>query len=960
MNFLEEIGADFGADQNAYTSFDETVYELFVPCNCDGPRGEDRPALDKALLVLSEFAFRIKATKEDLDLERGTVLEEWRQSRTSQSRVVEAHWKAIMKGSKYENRLPIGIEEVIKGASAATVQEFRDKWYTPDRMGVILVGDFSETMDEMEKKIFDTFGEGKPESASQRVPSFETRQHQRPQFLCQTDEEATQSSVHVSFIKPWKQLGTTWDLNEFREMVVGDMFETALNARLFRRSHSKESMQPFFTASYSNDRVCRNADCVTLTANCKLGGTLVAAESLLVELARIRAHGFTKQEVEAARKELLLDAETAYVERTKRKSDDLRDEYVGAFLMGEAVTDPITEARISQLLLGNITGDDLLAVANEYKKDKGMVIQTVEPPHAQSLKETDEIRSVVEKVVAMEAAGDIARHPDDEQRMSPEDLLKDADLDYDLEFKHDIRVYSELDAKDAILSNGMRVCWKRSRLRDDQVLIQAFAKGGLSQSIKGIEGEPSPTEMKRLRTAKVGALFASDIGAFGIKPPLLSEALAGLRCGVGSNVRSYSRQLEGEQSSGDFVTALKLIHLLFRTEVEAIDSELTTVKQMVREAIQHQLRDPMTRFARRVKFINYGKSFYFRPWTLEEFDQVDAKEATRFWNEQFVHPGQFTLVIVGDIDEIEGAKTDEGFLRLLEKYVGSIQVKDPEKNQPLDAYKDIIPIPFTQPTAIVEEVITSKMVDPISVTQVTFPLSIKTQPVECAQEELFWLHFACQLLEMKLMREMRFSRGEIYSVGVSPSFSVESSAAIPSGKARGDVAISFSCEPGCGARLTRLVLDVIKSLRTDPVSQQEIDSLLEMDKRAYELALDENTFWIDVIEMAYQSRKYRQTKSLDTAYLFRKNMKEDVVAKITPETMAKAFRDIFSAGEKQVYTAVTLEPERPSLISACLSSLYCSLPAKSPPTTQQLFLMGAFAAAAVGVSVAYLSLSRKS
>ena len=112
MNFLEEIGADFGADQNAYTSFDETVYELFVPCNCDGPSGEDRPALDKALLVLSEFAFRIKATKEDLDLERGTVLEEWRQSRTSQSRVVEAHWKAIMKGSKYENRLPIGIEEV--------------------------------------------------------------------------------------------------------------------------------------------------------------------------------------------------------------------------------------------------------------------------------------------------------------------------------------------------------------------------------------------------------------------------------------------------------------------------------------------------------------------------------------------------------------------------------------------------------------------------------------------------------------------------------------------------------------------------------------------------------------------------------------------------------------------------------------------------------------------------------
>ncbi|UPR04019.1 metallopeptidase [Chloropicon primus] len=973
VRFLESIGADFGADQNAYTSFDETVYELFVPCDKQsrerdrgggGEEGsmESLSTLDKGLLVLSEFAFGVTATKEELNVERGTVLDEWRQSRTSQSRVVQAHWKAIMKGSKYEDRLPIGIEKVIRECTAEEVRAFRDRWYAPERMAITVVGDFEESMDEMENKVatmFDQQGYGK-DSNPRDWPNYRTKVHEEPQYMCQTDEEATQSSVNVSFVKPCEMSGTTWTLKDYRDMIVGDMFVTAINSRLFRRSHSKETSQPFYTAAFSNDRICSNAQCATLTASCKLGGTLIALESLLVELARIRCHGFSIQEVEAARKELLLDAETAYTERSKRKSDDLRDEYVGSFLLGEAVTDPVTEARINRLLLSDITREELGAFANQYQRSNGMVIQTVEPPHSLSLGKEDheKLEAVVQKVIGMEK-GEIKPHKDDESRMSPDDILREGDIGHAKpSFEHEVRSYPKLNAKEVTLSNGMRLCWKRSSLREDQLLIHAFARGGLSQAIRGVTSDPSEEEVRRMRTANVSSLFASDIGAFGFRPPVLNEALAGLRCHVGTRVRPFARVFEGEQSSGDFEVTLKLIHRLFSTRVQAVDSELGNIKQMVREAIQNQIRDPMTKYSQRVKSVNYN-SFYFRPWTLPEFDAIDAKESCEFYSECFNHPGEFTLIVVGDIDEI--AETDEGFLQLMEKYVGSIEVKDPARNVPLDK-SEVVPIPFMQPKETVREIVREKLVDPMSITQVTFPLTITTMPVEVAQEELFWISFMCQLLEMQLMKEMRFQRGEVYSVSVGPSFAIESPSAIPSGKARGDVAINFSCEPGGVAeKLVNLAVDEVQRLRTHPVTKSDIDSLLEMEKRSYELAVEENNFWLEVIEMAYQSRKYKQTRSIDEAYMFRKKIREAVLADINPETMAVAFSKFFADTEKRVYTAITLEPQdsSPSMITRLLASISDCLSTKKVSTSTQQVVAGAVLAVGLGAAFAYLSSSRR-
>ncbi len=525
--------------------------------------------------------------------------------------------------------------------------------------------------------------------------------------------------------------------------------------------------------------------------------------------------------------------------------------------------------------------------------------------------------------------------------------------------------------------------------------------------IGGAETEVDPAgsqvQMRRLRTAKVGSLFASDIGMFGVKPPQLSDALAGLRCHVSTSVKNYMRSFGGEQSSSDFETSLRMVHQLFRTEVKAVDDELKTIKQIVREAIQNQIRDPVTKYVEKLKFVNYGKSFYFRPWTLAEFDAINAEESCEFFSECFQHPGEFTVIVLGDLDEIPGAANDEGFLRLMEKYLGSVVVPSGANggggdggeassaiangsgstggdglkvgtrlgacNTPMDVSK-IVPIPFNPPEDSLRETVRAQMVDPISMTQVTVPVGIQPHPLEHAMEESFWITFCCTLLENRLMREMRFSRGEIYSVSVSLSFAVESPS-FPTGRARGDMAISFSCEPGgdTADKLAKLAVDEVRSLRKSPVAQEEVDSMLETERRGYEVAQEENAFWQDCLITACQSRKYRETKDLDAAYVlttsschnlplsthslpythslslsthslslfawskiqrltigvagvdrcgvalcelnrytFKEETRKKVISSITPETMREAFTKFFK--EDFAYTAITLEPEQ--------------------------------------------------
>ena len=264
VTFLESIGAAFGPCQNAYTSADETVYELLVPI-------DKEDTLRRALSVLSEWACRTRCSPADLAKERGAVLEEWRQGRDARGRAFEAAWRTIYGGCRYADRLPIGTEAVIRGCSAESVRRFYTKWYRPQHMAVVAVGDFAAcggrpAVVAALREVFSAVAP--PADAPWPAPVPPTAQfvaHAQPRYLAYSERQLTDSTVAVSWTHPASPLACAAD---FARTLAEDLFCSCLNQRLFRIARRREP--PFYSASVSVDSPLR---AVTMRAPVSQGRT---------------------------------------------------------------------------------------------------------------------------------------------------------------------------------------------------------------------------------------------------------------------------------------------------------------------------------------------------------------------------------------------------------------------------------------------------------------------------------------------------------------------------------------------------------------------------------------------------------------------------------------------------------------------------------------------------------------
>uniref|UniRef100_A0A0D9YAI7 Peptidase M16 N-terminal domain-containing protein n=1 Tax=Oryza glumipatula TaxID=40148 RepID=A0A0D9YAI7_9ORYZ len=412
VKFLESIGAEFGACQNALTSSDETIYELLVPV--------DKPGLlSQAISVLAEFSSEVRVSAEDLEKERGAVLEEYRGGRNATGRMQDSHWALLFEGSKYAERLPIGTEKVIRTVPHETVRHFYHKWYHLSNMAVFAVGDFPDTQAVVEM-IKEHFGQKAPPSCPPPViPDFPVPSHVEPRFSCFVESEAAGSAVVVSCKMPADRIKTVKD---YRDSLAESMFHCALNQRLFKISRRNDP--PYFSCSSAADALVRPVKAYIMTSSCRERGTVEALESMLLEVARVRLHGFSEREISIARALMMSDIESAYLERDQMQSTTLRDEFLQHFLHEDPVVGIEYEAQLQKTLLPHNT----IPPWDEEQIPEEIVSQSPEPG------------SILDKV----------EHPG-------------------------------IGATEMILSNGMRICYKCTDFLDDQVVFTGFAYGGLSE-----------------------------------------------------------------------------------------------------------------------------------------------------------------------------------------------------------------------------------------------------------------------------------------------------------------------------------------------------------------------------------------------------------------------------------------------------------------------------------------------
>mmetsp|Transcript_12208 Transcript_12208/g.26250 ORF Transcript_12208/g.26250 Transcript_12208/m.26250 type:complete len:1102 (+) Transcript_12208:74-3379(+) len=877
VKFLESIGAEFGACQNAYTSADETVYQLVVP--------SDKPQLlSDTLAVLAEFAFKIRCAPGDISKERGAVLEEWRMSRDAAGRAQEAHWQLIMQGSRYADRLPIGKESVIRGVAPEVVRAFYERWYRPQHMAVVVVGDVADTADVVQL-IQQHLGTGRSRDTGPppAIPRFTLSQHEVPRCKVMVDKEAQDSTVFVSFKHPRSKTTTP---AEFLEHLLDLLFEVALAGRLFKLSRLVDP--PFVMASAAEEPLTSTIQSFVLTAVALEGCTLRALETLLTEVARVRLHGFTKREIERALREMRAEIENTFLERDQGYCWDIRDEYLRHFLNDEFVTGQEYEARLSKTLLSLITKEGVDARAAAYHPSCSCVVKVVE--HKRHCTD-EEVRAVVDKVVALEAQGGI---PPWEEGEVPDCLLPEARLPPPGAVVSE-RTYSVLGATELMLSNGMRVCFKPTTFMGDEVLTSGVAFGGLTEA---------PEDL--FFTVSMAGLIAGQLGLFGFKPSVLNDVLAGKRVELDIAEGAYTRILKGVQSPQDLEEALQLMHLLFTTNVEVDSKELEVVMAMVRQGIEAQLRNPLHHYHSRVREINYGGCYYFKTITLEALEKVDPHIACAHHNMNYRNPAEFTLVLTGNL-------TREELVPLLLKYLASIPpVGLPPPKKP----SQLVALPFTFPPEPVVVDVNVPMVSPITQAQITFPVTLRRA---VAREELVWLGLGCRLLETRLLQRLRFQYGEIYTVAVSPFFGCE--APSNTGDPRGDVSISFTCDPRNRTKLAEMALEEVQALQEVGPSQEEVDTVVNLERLQYENSQEENNYWHDLLVMGYQSKSFQQSGDLEQVYLKNQEARNKVLGEISPHTMRDSMQRLFPFPCRSRYTAIAMVPEPLPLLYRMVSAL---------------------------------------
>ncbi|PKI49083.1 zinc protease PQQL-like isoform X1 [Punica granatum] len=861
VKFLESVGAEFGACQNALTAADETIYELFVPV--------DKPELlSRAISILAEFSTEIRVSKEDLDKERGAVLEEYRGNRNATGRMQDAHWVLLMEGSKYAERLPIGTEKVIRTVSSETVKGFYQKWYSLHNMAVVAVGDFPDTKSVVEL-IQEHFGHKVDSFEHPPLPAFTVPSHEEPRFSYFVEREAAGSAVMISYKMPVDELKTVKD---YRDLLAESMFLQALNQRFFKLSRRKDP--PYFSCSAAADVLVRPLKAYVMTSSCKERGTVEALESMLMEVARVRLYGFTDREISVVRALLMSEIESAYLEREQTQSTSLRDELIQHFLRDEPVIGIEYEAQLHKTLLPYISAAEVAKFAEKLKISSSCVIKAIEP---RASAKVDDLKDVASKVNSLEDARSIT--PWAEEQIPEEIVSVMPDPGSIVQQVENTNV----GATELNLSNGMRVCYKCTDFLDDQVLFTGFSYGGLSEI---------PEE--DYYSCSMAATIAGEIGVYGYRPSVLMDMLAGKRAEVGTKIGAYMRTFAGDCSPTDLETALQLVYQLFTTNVAPGEEDVKIVMQMAEEAVRAQERDPYTAFANRVRELNYGNSYFFRPIKMTDLRRVDPLRACEYFNSCFKDPSTFTVVIVGSINPSIAVP-------LILQYLGGI----PKPSEPILRYNrdDLKGLPFTFPTRTTREVVHSPMVEEQCSVQICFPVELKNGNMV---EEIHYVGFLSKLLETKLLQTLRFKHGQIYSAGVSVFLGGNRPSR--TGDIRGDISVNFSCDPEISSKLVDVALDEIQRLQEEGPSDQDVSSILEIEQRAHENGSQENYFWQDRILRSYQSRVY--SGDLGSSFQYQDEGRTKVRESLTPSTGQAALQRILPFPCKKQYTVVVLLPQK--------------------------------------------------
>ena len=795
VDWLESVGVKFGQNLNAYTSIDETVYNISnVPIARESVQ-------DSCLLILHDWANDLLLEDAEIDKERGVIHQEWRRSMVGQMRILENLLPVMFTNSRYGVRLPIGTMDVVDNFPYQALRDYYEAWYRPDQQGVIVVGDID--VDRIEKKIIEMFSDIKmPENAPERV-YLPVENNEGTIYAIGSDKEQQYAIVSLMFKTeafPKEMKGNTMYL---MQNYLTRMITSMLNNRFQEMASNPDTKFAQASASYGDVMVAKTAEALDITGVAKDDNILPVIETVYRELLRAQRGGFTYGEYERARNEYISRLEKAYNNRNNVESGNYAQEYVRHFIDNEPIPTIEFEYQFMNSVAPNIPVDAINMILPQLITNDNRIVMALLPEKEGVANPTEaEIAEVIAKVDAEEIAPYV-----DEVKAEP--LIPQLPAAGKIVSE---KQNEQWGATEMVLSNGVKVIVKQTKFKEDEIRFNATAVGGTS-----ILGDENAIDLKAAQ------FFIGQAGLGDYTNSDLQKYLSGKQVGVSVSFDDYSRDVTGFSTPKDMPTLMELIYMYF-TNVNITEKEAQAVKSQVAGILKNQESNPQFIFQR-----DMMKALFASPKrqmiTADEVMQANAENCMNICKQMTANAADYQFVFVGNIDL-------DSFRPLVEQYIATLpadvsKIRNTAKIDKTLEIKDGSGIDAT----------TTKMETPQ--TYVFFALCSQ-MPYTAKNAAI--ASIAGQVLSNRLLKTVREEMGAVYSIGASAHLSrIEGKNA-----KNATIQSSFPMKPELKQDVLNFIDNELKALEKN-VTEEELAKYVEFMVKTANESLEKNDAWMNGI-----------------------------------------------------------------------------------------------------------------
>lgn len=810
IEYLESIGVKFGAQLNAYTSVEETVYNInSVPVGREA-------TVDSVLLILHDWSHDLLLTTEEIDKERPVIQEEWRMRSSGQMRILERQLPKLMSESRFGYRLPIGTMDVVLNFPPDTLRAYYHKWYHPDLQGIIVVGDID--VDKVEQKIKDLFG---PIQLPSPLPKREYYGvPDNDQAIVVSDKDVELTSQNISLM--WKHPATPDSLNNtmgvYIEKLVKNLALSMLNQRLGELALKPDC--PFQGAQVGDGAFLVSSkvtEAFSVDIAPKQGQATEAMKAALAEVYRADQYGFTKGEFDRAVLETVSNMEKMYNDRAKQKSNPYCREYVRAFLDNEAIPGIEVEYQLVKQLLPNLPVEAANQVFQQLvsRTDSNLVVLALTPDKEGFQMPTEE--QLLQTI-----------HEAQQQQLEAwVDNVKTGPLVENLPAAGYVKkeVAGPFGSKILTLNNGVRVIMKKTDFKDDEIRMNAWSEGGTARYGKA----------DRVNLAMLGDVIgASKLGGF--TRIELGKALAGKQASCGPSLSGRGEGLGGSSSVKDVQTLFELIYMHF-LPLQRDDEAVESIKSALRENLRNKDANPMSSLNDSIQMTLFDHNWQVWPMKESDVDAMDYDRILQIYADRFADASDFTFQFVGNIDEAQVRDLACKYLATLP----TVKRKDKAVDSGLRMHRGDLTNRYQK-----------KMENPM-----TYLICTWNGPAKMSVENDVHMDILGQCLSTVYLKKIREDLGAAYSTQASASLSRNAA-----DKPFYTIMAVMPLKPALTDTTALIVQQVMEEVAAKGFSTEDIQKAKEYMLKTYTQNQRENGFWMGRIQ-TMDRRKYDPYKNYE-------------------------------------------------------------------------------------------------